>query len=304
MSKKIHLLRLFPFLRTIFLRIFPKILDFTNFSVVQGNVALLIEERNVYFRNSLNQTESDIFHLELIDLLENNYLSDISLVRIGPDSDGGYFIPEVYVQNNNWVCIGLGYNFEFENVLAKKKCFIYCFDHTIEGRPRLLDKSIKYFPQGWGSLTESEENNKLLTLDGMFHKINEKFDNNTWCLKFDIEGNEWKCIDQICNLDYKPDVIVCEIHGLLWGSEKYQTPNIINKLKILLEDYVICYLNGNNYSPYFKNANYGIYNIIELTLIRRNIIKSIASSKKNTSNNVTKNNKMIEQMPFGRFRNQ
>ena len=303
MSKKFHLLRVFPFLRKIFLRFFPKILDFTNFSVVQGNVALLIEERNVYFRNSLNQTESDSFHLELIDLLDDNYLSGISLVRIGPDSDGGYFIPEVYAQNNKWVCIGLGYNIEFENILSKKNCFIYCFDHTIEGRPRLLEKSIKYFAQGWGSLTESEENNKLLTLKGMFHTINEKFDHNTWCLKFDIEGNEWKCIDQISNLEYKPDVIVCEIHGLLWGDEKYQAPNMINKLKTLLEDYVICSLHGNNYSPYFKSADYGIYNIIELTLIRRNIIESIASSKKKSLNNVTKNNKMIVQMPFGRFNN-
>ena len=304
MSKKFHLLRSFPFLRKIFLRIFPKILDFTNFSVVQGNVALLIEERNVYFRNSLNQTKSNSFHLELIDLLDNNYLSDISLVRIGPDSDGGYFIPEVYAQNNNWVCIGLGYNFEFENMLSAKNCFIYCFDHTIEGRPRLLDKSIKYFPQGWGSLTESEENNQLLTLDGMFHTIKEKFNNNNnWCLKFDIEGNEWKCVDQISNLEYKPDVIVCEIHGLLWGSEKYQAPNKINKLEKLLEDYVICFQQGNNYSPYFKNSDYGIYNIVELTLIRRNIIESFASSKKNSLNNVTKNNKMIEQMPFGRFNN-
>lgn len=305
MRKKFHLLRTFPFLKAVFSKLFPKILDFTNFPVIQGNVTLLIQERNAYLRNSLNQSESNSYHLKLIDLLETNFLNNINLVRIGPDSDGGYFIPEAYTRNSKWVSVGLGYNFGFENMLAEKNCAVYCFDHTIEGRPKLLDKSVTYFPKGWGSHKEREESNKLLTLGDMVYLSEDKSNKtNIWCLKFDIEGNEWQSIDQINDLPLKPDVIVCEIHGLLWDNTKNQTLDIINKLKKLLEDYVICLLHGNNYSAYFKNIEYGIYDIVELTLIRRGITASIASSKVNNLNNLTKNNKMIEQMPFGRFNNQ
>jgi len=95
-------------------------------------------------------------------------------------------------------------------------------------------------------------------------------------------------------------VIVCELHGALWGSSHYYKDNTPVILEKFLKDYLICSLNGNNFSPYFKNNNYGLYDVFELTLIRKDLVKRLSYTKKGTNALLSKNNKFIEQMPIGR----
>jgi hypothetical protein len=303
MKKHFNLTKYFPFLRNIFINLFPKILDFTAFPSSRANVNLLIEERNTYFRYSLEPELAEKWNLELVNILNKNTVSNVKLIRIGPVNDGGYFIPDMFCQDMNWITIGLGFNFLFENELANKNCKVFTFDHTIPGRPKNLNPSVEYLSKGWGSSSESLNNYNLITLDSML-EISEfnLGSNNFWGLKFDIEGNEWSCLDQISKLSNKPTVIACELHGLSWGSKRYYETNINTKLSNLLLDYSICFANGNNYSPYFMTSKYGIYEIIELTLIRKDLIQSLINPNSENLKYISSNNGHIVQMPLGLFK--
>ena len=303
MKKHFNLTIYFPFLRNIFINLFPKILDFTAFPSSRANVNLLIEERNTYFRYSLEPELAEKWNLELVNILDKNTVSNVKLVRIGPDNDGGYFIPGVFCQDINWITIGLGFNFLFENELANKNCRVFTFDHTIPGRPKKLNPIVEYLPKGWGSLSESLNNSNLITLDNMLEMSDFNLGpNDSWGLKFDIEGNEWSCLDQISKLPNKPSVIACELHGLTWGSKRYYEADTNSKLSDLLLNYSICFANGNNYSPYFMTSKYGIYEIIELTLIRKDLIQSLMNPNSENLEYISSNNSHIVQMPLGLFK--
>ena len=304
MSKNFNLVIHFPFLRKLFNNLFPKILDFTSYPFVRGNLMLLMEERNTYFRYAIDSKSADKYNLGVIDTLFKNSVSSINLKRLGASGDGGYLVPNHFSENSNWITIGLGYNFKFENELAKNGCSVWTFDHTVARRPRGLDKRILYFDRGWGSTIDVEINQKLITLDAILNLSGVSSDNdNLWCLKFDIEGNEWGCITQIGNLINKPAIIACEIHGLTWGSSKYHKADIIKLLNDLLKNYIVCFLHGNNYAPYFRSKDYGIYDIVELTLIRKDLVKKSKNTPRfPTLKSEVKNNVASEQMPFGRFK--
>jgi hypothetical protein len=299
--RRYRLTKLVPFLPKLINLFFSKALDFTDFPGVKGNISLLIEERNAYFINSLDPIAANRWNLKVIDLLTKKK-SNIKLIRIGSPNDGGYLVPEAFCNSHTWICIGLGDNIEFENELAKRKCLVDGFDHTIPSRPRKLDKSVKYHAKGWGTSEESQLNTSISTLQSLLllstqHSANESL----WSLKFDIEGNEWKSLDQLETLRFKPAVIVCEIHGLLWGSTKYHNRNIVKDLEKLLKNYLICSVNGNNFSPYIKNFNYGLYDVAELTLIRKDLEKLQPKAKPSNKNSNQRNNSFIEQMPIGRL---
>ena len=300
MRRKMSLTKLIPILPKIIHLIFPKMLDFTDFPKVKGNMNLLIEERNAYFRHALDPISANRWNLKVIDLLVTK--SSIKLKRIGSSNDGGYLVPESFCSNHTWLCIGLGNNIEFENQLAMQNCLVTSFDHTINGRPKKLDRKVNYYAKGWGTIEESEFNRYLETLQSLFllstQNSNAEF---LWCLKFDIEGNEWKSLDQLTMLKPKPAVIVCEIHGLLWGSTKYHTRNIIKDLEYLLKNYLVCSIHGNNFTPYISNSKYGLYDVVELTLIRKDLEKFQPKIKFSNIKSEQRNNSMIEQMPIGRF---
>ena len=300
MNKHFYLTKYFPFLRKVFINLFPKILDFTAFPSSSANINLLIEERNTYFKYSLDPKSAEAWNLELVNLLKENTVKGVKLVRIGPVNDGGYFLPDEFYRDTNWITIGLGFNFLFENELIKTNCQVFTFDHTIPGRPSKLNPRVTYLPKGWGSLSESNSDHNLITLGEMLKISNFNLNSKDfWGLKFDIEGNEWVCLDQVSKLQNKPAVIACELHGLTWGSTRYSQSDVLSELHNLLLSYSICFANGNNYSPYFMTSSYGIYEIIELTLIRKDLVQLLIDPMSENLEYISLNNSHITQMPIG-----
>lgn len=300
MRRKIRLLRTFPTLAKLFEWSVSRLLNFTDFPQVRGNIRLLIEERNAYLRNALNPVLSNNWNLSIVNLIKSKYISDIKLVRVGSKNDGGYFVPESFLSNQVWVSIGLGYNIEFENELDYRNNKVLCFDHTIDGRPKKLNKSINFINKGWGSKNAVNSKSHLISLSRMVNLAFSKFlnFNTTWCLKFDIEGNEWECFDQLIQIKNKPVVIVCELHGLLWESPLSKFNNVKESLELLLKDYVICYFNGNNFSPYLNTKNYALYDVVEFTLIQKKFISRKFTTKRADKKFESKNNNSIIQMPI------
>ena len=288
----------FPFLVRIFRSITPKLLDFTDFPKYKSSVNLLLRERDFKLKYVSKSFEIDQWNLAILDLLSDKSIPSIKVERIGSFNDGGYFVPVEYCNSTNWITIGLGSNIDFENELASRKCNVISFDHTTPGRPRNLNSGVVYMPLGWGS-TNKKQKSTLISLTTMLTlaKDMDSFSDH-WNLKFDIEGNEWKCLDQITKLKNKPAIIVCELHFLIWNEIQDDKFNLLSEL---LSFYKICFIKGNNYSQYFFTPEYGIYDIIEITLIRNDLVGTLSYSDEHLGSNQQKNNRLVIQMPIGRI---
>jgi hypothetical protein len=259
----------FPFLVRIFRSITPKLLDFTDFPKYKSSVNLLLRERDFKLKYVSKSFEIDQWNLAILDLLSDKSIPSIKVERIGSFNDGGYFVPVEYCNSTNWITIGLGSNIDFENELASRKCNVISFDHTTPGRPRNLNSGVVYMPLGWGS-TNKKQKSTLISLTTML------------TLAKDMDSF----------------FIVCELHFLIWNEIQNDKFNLLSEL---LSFYKICFSKGNNYSQYFFTPEYGIYDIIEITLIRNDLVGTLSYSDEHLGSNQQKNNRLVIQMPIGRI---
>jgi hypothetical protein len=299
MNRDFSLIKKFPFLRKILCSLIPKFLDFTDYPEQRALLKLLIEERNLKLQYSTQYKILDSFNLKLIDLITTNSFPDIDLIRVGPANDGGYFLPTSFSIPVDWITIGLGTNVIFENHLALRNCKVYSFDHTVPGRPSNLVPEVNFYPYGWGN---DQKGSKLISLNSMIHLCELNFhDDSNWCLKFDIEGNEWELIPEIIGLENTPALIICELHNLIPEINNSKHLEKLATLESLLNYYIICSTHGNNYSKYLSTTKYGLYDVIEFTLIRRDLINECKLNPDSINTGKYKNFDKIIQMPIGRI---
>lgn len=265
--KKIEFTNIFPGLRRLLRLVIPKLLDFSNIKFIQSSVTKLETQHSI---NYMTIFDPEFFRrkISMLKWLIQNSNYSSSLVRLGGAGDGGYLVPKVYL-DTNWLCFGLGQNIRFENDLVKAQGRVSGFDHTLAGRPRELNRAVNFVPKGWG-LTDS---NELLALSSAIVQHRNTFPSKeektfNYCLKFDIEGNEWNLIQEIAKGDQLPDVIICELHNLLSSAPEYWK-KIEESLNILRLHYESIFSKGNNYSAHFYDEKTSLYDILEVTLIRK-----------------------------------
>jgi hypothetical protein len=205
---------------------------------------------------------------------------------VGAIRDGGYYIPFIEEIKLPWITIGLGFNCQFENEIASLGSKVDTFDHTIPWAPSSLSESVKWKKIGWG--IDGQKN--LATINQIRLIANHDL-NEGWNFKFDIENAEWPLISQLfqgIGDASLPRIITCELHELLWK------PGCEYKLKILKEIriyYTPIYLHGNNFSALHADNDYLIYDALELTFVRNDMLEKLtpvmAQIEKPLANDVT-----------------
>jgi len=206
--------------------------------------------------------------MSMLRWLIKNSNNNSSLVRLGGAGDGGYLVPKVYLEAN-WLCFGMGQNIRFENDLVKMHARVSGFDHTLARRPKELHRAVNFVPKGWGLI----DSKGFLTLSSAIAQHRASFPSDesgtfNYCLKFDIEGNEWDLIQEISRGDQLPDVIICELHDLLSAKPDYWK-KIEESLDDLRLNYESVFSKGNNYSAHFFDEKTSLYDILEITLIKK-----------------------------------
>ena len=222
-----------------------------------------------------------------------------NLIRIGPKTDGGYIIDKrVLNKIRILVTCGLNDDWEFERNFSKKKPHtqIIAFDHTVNQNfwikrfkkdiislllfrklriSKILDifKFIdyKFFFKGnkkhyIKKIVFKKKNNKEVTISEILKNYHEVF------LKIDIEGDEYKILNDIKINSKKINFLVIELHNIHRN---------INKIKKFLEklDLKIIHIHANNYGGVDK---YGDPKVIELSLLNTKKVKvDNVLSKKN-----------------------
>ena len=213
--------------------------------------------------------------------------------RVGSKHDGGYVIPASFPEASVLISFGLGDDWAFEKQLLKDgsiKSFIF-FDHTVSLRSlfrRLTSRMrLKNF-----ALTAFLYRLKVLTLyfidfklkkfshlhkeigsidDGQtrasLYEISKGISDDAFVLKIDIEGNEYKLINQIISLSHRIPLLIIEFHDTEARRELFD-----DALSKLSKYYVICHTHANNFEPLGGD---GIPIAVEITFGRRDSYVSL-----------------------------
>lgn len=144
---------------------------------------------------------------QLLDLIRPWQMRSKTKIRMGSLGDGGYVMPETSHRSNLAISIGIGDEVSFDNQLCAQGAKVLQFDHTIENTPS-THSAVDFYPLGWGT----EDSSVFLTLKSMLKKADWHSARHP-ILKFDTEGAEWDCLDQVDSEDLaKFEVIAGEFH--------------------------------------------------------------------------------------------
>ena len=211
-------------------------------------------------------------------------ISNSNLVRVGPKTDGGYVVDKrIFKKSKMLITCGLNDDWEFERDYLKKNhgTQIIAYDHTVNKKfwvnrfkkdiislllfkklkiGKILDvfkyldymfffrDNIKHHEK---KIVYKKRNNKETTIPETLNR------NNDVVLKVDIEGDEYKVLNDIKKNSKKISFLIIELHDIHKNLGRIK--NFIKK-----SDLKIIHIHANNYGGIDKNKN---PKVIELSMI-------------------------------------
>jgi hypothetical protein len=217
------------------------------------------------------------------------------LIRVGDDGDGGYVVSESAIMECNLlISMGLSDNWSFESAFSDKSpgISIYTFDHTVstfnfikstvKGLAKLLIGKINlselmrrikivYSYRLFFSCNAIHVKSRISNRNDDLHDltIDEIF--NTFCknknvaIKCDIEGSEYRIIDDLYKYSDSIVMIVIEFH-----DTDHLRLVFDRSIKLLLEKFAIIHFHANNCTGFAKD---NLPDVFELTLIHKDKVR-------------------------------
>jgi hypothetical protein len=233
---------------------------------------------------------------------ELSYLRPIkfnNLIRLGNTSDGGYVVPEITLKKiDGVISFGLNDDWSFEESLLDhidKEINVHIYDHSVGIKAyfrqlcnNLLSiyglSSLIFGTQKWRNIFSSISTiyNYLIFFKGNIKhfknrvynridfpcdiEIHEIFEKQKNCknilLKMDIEGGEYRILDEILKYSDKVPIITCEFHEV--GPLRMTFEKNIKELQ---KEYQIVHIHGNNVVGCSID---GLPDVLEITFINKN----------------------------------
>lgn len=204
---------------------------------------------------------------EFLDLLAPMSMKDHSLIRVGPNYDGGYIMVNDKLDNNVVYNFGIGEEVNWDLGLTMRGSTIFQYDHTIE-KPPLTNNNMRFFKLGLSPILCDDK--KMKTIEELL--IENGHENKTdMILNIDIEGGEWDVLSSI-----SPDIlsrfyqIIIEYHFLYSIVNKEIGEKYIRALKNINKSHQVVHVHGNNYGPnaILNNFTY-LPTYIEVTYVKK-----------------------------------
>ena len=224
----------------------------------------------------------------LPNFLKPFHIDDQKLLRVGPKLDGGYVIDKKSILNTDVIiACGLNDDWEFEKSFLKinTQCIVEAYDHTVNKKfwvkrfkkdiihfflfKKIRLKKIIHIFRYLDYLRFFKNHNKHYILKigtedvcNTAISINKILENHqNVILKVDIEGDEYKILDQILDNSNKINTLIIEFHDIHKNIDK------IEEFIIKSKDLKLIHIHANNFAGSNKD---GDPNVIELTFININ----------------------------------
>jgi hypothetical protein len=212
------------------------------------------------------------------------------LIRVGPTNDGGYVIPEFLIEEADFlVSFGLDEDWSFDEHFKKlnPRIRIHAYDHTISERLllrrllgsiartclgksslknvsrrfRLLKSYSAFFSNSGKHFQERVYSRPDLSYDTTLDKVFARANSERVFLKIDIEGSEYRIIDDILKFADRIVGMVIEFHDTEPLRSVFAT-----SIRRLQADFEIVHLHANNCSGIGRDQ---LPEVLEITFIKK-----------------------------------
>lgn len=191
-----------------------------------------------------------------------------ALIRVGPDGDGGYLVPDDLEGIAYAFSPGVSTESGFEAELAHRGMRVYLADHSVDGpaqaHPRFA--FIKKFVGGFGDRTH-------MTLDQWKHQAIGDYAGDL-LLQMDIEGAEFETLlaasDELLG---QFRILVIEFHYLhqLWNKPWFLLVRRV--FEKLLASHSVVHIHPNNCCGSFRSRGLELPRVAEFTLLRNDRVQ-------------------------------
>lgn len=223
------------------------------------------------------------------------------LIRLGSTHDGGYVVDKKSILDSDaLISLGISADWSFDQAFLKLNpgVPVHGYDHTVSEKffKRGFRKSVKRFFSLRSNFSEVMECYRLLKsyqdffqgknlhfqqrvhnrhdldCDATFHEIIQRIDSKNIFLKIDIEGSEYRIIDEVLQYSSKIIAIAIEFHD----TEPLRLV-FCDAVQKLLKEFEIVHIHGNNCSPLGAD---GLPEALEITFVRKSA--AMTNAKKQT----------------------
>lgn len=235
------------------------------FKIIKNTVKSLLEKKGILL---VRATEKE----KIINFIESLYPYQIQseLIRIGPNGDGGYLVPNDLDGIEACFSPGVGNISKFETDCLKHGMKIFLADKSVEEPNFDLPKEKYDFLKRFIGCTN---NNDFITMDDWV-KLKCQSENSDLLLQMDIEGGEYNSLINISNsLMNRFRIMVIEFHFLqeLWNPYYF---NVIQTVfDKILQTHICVHIHPNNCCGIDFRFGVEIPRLAEFTFIRKDRVE-------------------------------
>lgn len=223
--------------------------------------------KNFFLRFNIYITKKDkneiYFFFKKIEIIDSGH----ELIRIGPNFDGGYLVPNILDQIEFCFSPGVGNCSSFENNLSNYNIKSFLADNTVDyfGKHNFIKKNLNSF---------SDEKNITLE-DWVNEKISSRSNNNL-LLQMDIEGSEIECLyNTSINCLDRFKIIIIEFHHFHCILNHLGLKIYNDLFDKILKTHHIVHIHPNNVGPTLNICSNEITNGYEITFINKKDCKYV-----------------------------
>lgn len=217
------------------------------------------------------------------------------LIRIGPNRDGGYLVPDVLVGIDYCFSPGVADCSEFELQLANRGIKVFMADKSVQS-PSAVHENFDFI-EFYVSSDYSPSDN-LITLDAWYKQKLNTVPSTTSpeaILQMDIEGAEYQVLHSISNvLLSRFRVIIIEFHKLHQLADRFSFSLIAPAIKKLLKSHSVVHIHPNNNRKSINIFGMVIPATLEITFLRNDCL---TKSKKKLNFPHTLDKKSVSSKP-------
>nr|WP_321356779.1 hypothetical protein [uncultured Draconibacterium sp.] len=197
------------------------------------------------------------------------FATDKDLIRLGPDGDGGYLVPDDL--DGIYACFspGVGKLSEFELDCLKQGMKVFLADKSVDS-PAVSDNRLNFLKKFIGPVT----NEDYITMDDWVESsINNK--SSDLILEMDIEKSEYLSILQMSEVLLKRfRIMIIEFHLLdyLWNEQFFKTASAV--FDKILKYHTCVHIHPNNCFDISRFKGIEIPPVAEFTFLRNDRILS------------------------------
>jgi hypothetical protein len=193
---------------------------------------------------------------------------DSELIRVGPDGDGGYLLPDDLQGLAACFSPGVADCSDFELDLADRGMQVYLADRSVDG-PATDDPRFRFIKRFIGSTTSEADG--LVTMDDWCRDaLGVDATGQDLVLQMDIEGAEYEVLHSLSDaLLRRFRIIVIEFHRLQHLVDRFAFRWMASAIRKLLTTHAVVHMHPNNHRNTLRYAGIEIPALLEVTLWRR-----------------------------------